>query len=512
MADRDKLLKLLGIVSASRRSRGPGARVAALAAPPAGAGGDGDDGNDDDVVDYLGPEASRGDPAPLTDETVAAFVQRLEEDSDVVLARANEVFDAPVSKRDVMAAARELQQALSAPKPAIKAIESRRAFARVAAKSQVPADFTFPGYDPADAGKPGFIPLDVDNTQFETFADWTGYVGSYLAADVNTGMKAAFPWHDQIRGHVYHHVVPEDERFEVALFSDFGTGLAHSRYIAKQFATRARPFDAHIHLGDVYYVGSADEFRDRFIGPLAPTLATTPLYTLNANHEMYSGGHAFYSFMHRRRQAHPTVHRQQGSYFALTVGDKHAIVALDTDYFGHSRHRHEALQRWALWAVHNAKSQGRRVILLTANEPYTYGSDSTTKLKRDLEPLLPMVDLWFWGNTHYAALFDAHQDCPIGSCIGHGGYPYHRSEYDLDEPPSEVDSFAPVRWVERAGRYPRHTGLRPECGNNGYCSMALVADGTIELTYIDWMSRERCLATLGTGDAGRLTITRLEGY
>ncbi|MEQ9324537.1 MAG: metallophosphoesterase [Polyangiaceae bacterium] len=504
MADRDKVLALMGIAGArpSGGRRAP-ARAAAAAAPSGGDGGD-------DA--YLGPEAARGDLPPLTDEAVAAFVQRLEEDSDRVMAQANEVFDEPATKDQVLRAARDLQDALSAPKHAIKAIESRRSLARAAVRSQVPADFTFPGYDPADAGKPGFIPLDVDNTKFETFADWTGYVGSWIAADTNTGMKAAFPWHDQVRGHVYHHVVPSDGRFEVALFSDFGTGLAHSRYIAKQFATRTRPFDAHIHLGDIYYVGTADEVRSRFIEPLLPTLATTPLYTLNANHEMYSGGHAFYSFMHRRRQAHANVHRQQGSYFCLTVGDKHAIVALDTDYFGHSRHRHEALQRWALWAVQNAKNDGRRVILLTANEPYKYGSDATTRLKRDLEPLLPMVDLWFWGNTHYAALFDAHRDCPIGSCIGHGGYPYHRSEYDLDEPPSEVDSFAPVRWVERAGRYPRHTGLRPECGNNGYCAMSLHPDGTIKLTYIDWMSRERCLVTLGNDPGGRLVVTHLEGY
>ena len=35
------------------------------------------------------------------------------------------------------------------------------------------------------------------------------------------------------------------ERAVVALFSDFGTGLAHSRYIAKQLCTR--PFDALVH-------------------------------------------------------------------------------------------------------------------------------------------------------------------------------------------------------------------------------------------------------------------------
>ncbi|MCA9617383.1 MAG: metallophosphoesterase [Myxococcales bacterium] len=499
MADRDKLLELLR-VDGQRKARPP-ARAMALSAADEGA----------DAAKrptYLGPEAHRGDCGPLTDDAVLAFVQRLEEDSDLVDAQVRRVLDAPATRRALLASARELHEVLSAPKLAVKAIESRRALARTVAESRVPAEFSFPGYDPAN---PEFA-LDVDNTQFETSADAWGYIASWVAAQVNTGVKAEFPWHDGIRAHVHQHVFPEDGPFEVALFSDFGTGLPHSRYIAKQFATRERRFDAHIHLGDVYYVGTANEFAERFIEPLRSTLATTPLYTLNANHEMYTGGHAFFSFMHRRREAHPLVHRQQGSYFALNIGDAFTIVALDTDYFGEGSHGHESLQSWAEWVIQGAKTEGRRIILLTANEPYTYGSKATTKLKSDLKPLLSMVDLWFWGNTHYCALFAAHEDCPIGSCIGHGGYPYHRSEYDLDEPPSTVDSFAPVLWVERGGRYPQYTGLRPECGNNGYCAMALVPDGTIELTYIDWMSRERCLATLGTGDDGRLTITRLEGY
>ena len=43
------------------------------------------------------------------------------------------------------------------------------------------------------------------------------------------------------------------------MFSDFGTGLYHSRYIAKQF--RERPFPYAIHCGDVYYAGRKSEFE-----------------------------------------------------------------------------------------------------------------------------------------------------------------------------------------------------------------------------------------------------------
>jgi hypothetical protein len=45
---------------------------------------------------------------------------------------------------------------------------------------------------------------------------------------------------------------PGADRMRVVLFADFGTGLAHSRFIARQIALDENGFDAAVHLGDVY--------------------------------------------------------------------------------------------------------------------------------------------------------------------------------------------------------------------------------------------------------------------
>ena len=47
-----------------------------------------------------------------------------------------------------------------------------------------------------------------------------------------------------------------------------------------------------IHLGDVYYAGTRSEVQALTLTPLRPLLRRSRVFTLNANHEMLSGGHA----------------------------------------------------------------------------------------------------------------------------------------------------------------------------------------------------------------------------
>jgi hypothetical protein len=94
------------------------------------------------------------------------------------------------------------------------------------------------------------------------------------------------------------------------------------------------------------------------------------------------------------------------------------------------------------------------------------------------------IDMWFWGNTHYCALFDRSVQTPfIGSCIGHGGYPYSRLEPNPIQP-------APLAWAEFGSRY-GDTGVRSDRGNNGYCVFEFESDGSTVLRYIDWRGYER---------------------
>ena len=94
------------------------------------------------------------------------------------------------------------------------------------------------------------------------------------------------------------------------------------------------------------------------------------------------------------------------------------------------------------------------------------------------------------------ALFDRATWLPPGTCIGHGGYPYLRTEYALDDFARASATPAVPRFVERMPRYPAWTGLRQETGNLGYLEMTVGADRVLELVYRDWMKNERCSARL----------------
>ena len=285
------------------------------------------------------------------------------------------------------------------------------------------------------------------------------------------------------------------------MFSDFGTGLYHSRYIAKQF--RERPFPYAIHCGDVYYAGRKSEFENYMNRPLSPILDSTGLFLLNSNHEMYAGGKWYFRFLEDIRARHPERQRQEGSYFALQL-EHFQIIGIETAYHDDGRFREARLRQWLEERLVEGRRAGRSNILLSANQPYEYGERGLTDLlKKDLRGLANrnLIDLWFWGDTHYCALFDHGKRAPfIGSCIGHGGFPYRRKRLGERSP-------APVKFLETAPRFPAFTRLRQGRGNNGYCVMALKSDGSIGLRYVDWMSRDRATASLSRDNAtGRLSI------
>ena len=213
----------------------------------------------------------------------------------------------------------------------------------------------------------------------------------------------------------------------VAMCSDWGTGYYHSRYIAKHIG-RIAPGQA-IHLGDVYYIGGGDEFEERFTPILEKYITPRiPLFALNANHEMDSHGISYFKFLEQKRQAGGAGGRvpqpQEGSYFTL-VSDHYQVIGIDTAFFKNGRYRDPTLVNWLSRNLAEGKSQKKVNILLSQNEPFL---ERTTKLlDQDLKSMVDqrLIDLWFWGDEHYCALYPPGATTPFGgSCIGHGGYPY----------------------------------------------------------------------------------------
>jgi hypothetical protein len=63
----------------------------------------------------------------------------------------------------------------------------------------------------------------------------------------------------------------------LALAGDWGTGTDEAAHVAHQIAEWAPHYT--VHLGDVYYVGAADEVSENFLGERAPDSAYKVAYT-----------------------------------------------------------------------------------------------------------------------------------------------------------------------------------------------------------------------------------------
>jgi hypothetical protein len=125
--------------------------------------------------------------------------------------------------------------------------------------------------------------------------------------------------------------IPDNSR--VFLIGDWGSGITR----AKKIADRVRLMllgetnrEQHvIHLGDVYYSGWAEEYDDHFLvhWPVRPgEEGKYGSWSLNGNHDMYSGGFGFFDHLLADRRFKD---QQQSSYFSLLT-NRWLIPGLDT--------------------------------------------------------------------------------------------------------------------------------------------------------------------------------------
>lgn len=178
------------------------------------------------------------------------------------------------------------------------------------------------------------------------------------------------------------------------------------------------------------------------------------------------------------------------------------IIGIDTAYHQNARHAERRLNEWLAIQLERKRTHGTINILLSSNEPYSKKSgDNTELLANDLLPFAHegLIDLWFWGNEHYCALYRRSDDAPfIGSCIGHGGYPYSR----IDREDLSGNLRGHARFVETHARFPDATEVRPDRGNNGFAVLTIEPDSTIGLDYIDWMRDTRFTTRLNKTSQG----------
>lgn len=347
-------------------------------------------------------------------------------------------------------------------------------------------------------------------TVFQTEENWHGYVTTGALHFISGGSVRRPLWQvlrDPVRDMTFAlrpGQEPSRAPLSMALFADFGNGLYAAREVARRIIARAPPYA--FHLGDVYYDGTDREFREYFEEPLAPLLRTTELFMLTGNHEMYSLGAGFQNYIMQKSSRQFGFQRQNAELFRLR-GDGLQIIGLDTMFCdwkgngvwrGNSPRLDEPTRKILKTWLEEGDPDGL-TILLSSNEPWSIESSDTTKMLYDIEPYIRrgLIDLWFWGNVHHAALYDAWQFTGavehgfVGSCIGHGGYPFY-TQKRITAPRGVT-----CRWAEQKHRFWPFAGVRPEMGLNGWCELSVSRDTggwKADLLYRDWVGRDRARA------------------
>lgn len=216
------------------------------------------------------------------------------------------------------------------------------------------------------------------------------------------------------------------QTFRVGLLGDWGTGRYGAPESAKSIeevrnvTKDGRGYKLIMHLGDVYYSGDDDEVRDHFL-KFWPKNAGATSRACNSNHEMYTGGHAYFKQTLKK-------FKQAASHFALQ-NDHWIFVGLDTAYEDKDLAKNQVA--WLTNIV--AGAGGRRVILFSHHQPFSWLEEQHPKMTGKLGELLKNKKIfgWYWGHEHRCVLYDKHEEWGlIGRCVGHGGYPYFRKDWE----------------------------------------------------------------------------------
>jgi hypothetical protein len=205
----------------------------------------------------------------------------------------------------------------------------------------------------------------------------------------------------------------------IAILGDWGTGLYGAPPIARSVLKDPDPFAMLLHLGDVYYSGTENEVEERFLQQW-PFRSEAVNRALNSNHEMYSGGEAYFG---------KTLPRfnQEGSYFAFQ-NKCWTLVGLDVAYDDHAID--DVQVAWLEDVLAGAGT--RKVILFSHHQLYSHFELQGNKLwghpRFGAMLRSKRFFAWYWGHEHRCTIFE-DRDSAFGlyaRCIGHGGMPQSR--------------------------------------------------------------------------------------
>lgn len=274
-----------------------------------------------------------------------------------------------------------------------------------------------------------------------------------------------------------------DDTGRVAVLGDWGTNL-YGAPVSAASIKRTGGYKLLLHLGDIYYSGTKTEVQRRFLDAW-PTSAGDVSRALNGNHEMYSGGFAYFEDILPK-------FGQRSSYFALQ--NKHwMLVGLDTACTDHAI---DDLQTQWLKSVVQ-KAEQRKVILFSHHQPFSRLDKQGPNLQAALADLFQKkaITAWYWGHEHDCVIYDKHPTFGLlGRCIGHGGIPSPRKTEVLNAPTDR--SLSGIAWKRLSattdapsslvldGPNPLVKGEEVKFGPHGYLTLDFNGPDLIERVHL----------------------------
>jgi Calcineurin-like phosphoesterase len=257
-----------------------------------------------------------------------------------------------------------------------------------------------------------------------------GWVGSLVAMGVRS-LRKRHPFNPDPP-----HPQQISDRVRIILVGDWGSGIPRAQSVAtgmraaiEQAKREGREVHV-IHLGDVYYSGWEYEYRNRFLPhwPVRPEECDTiGSWCLNGNHDMYSGGHAYFDVL-----LADTRFRRQGraSFFRL-YNTNWQLIGLDTAWDDNGFKDPQAS-----WLTDTLARNAQKPVLLTHHQLFSAfesGPDVGKILRQKLRPVLQRpVHSWFWGHEHRFVVYDQTYEVQHARLIGHGGVPVYMTHKNSD--------------------------------------------------------------------------------
>ena len=238
---------------------------------------------------------------------------------------------------------------------------------------------------------------------------------------------------------------PISDRMRIMIVGDWGSGIPRAQKVAAEMRSviddgKLQGLQQHvIHLGDIYYSGWEREVKNRFLNywPVYATEADEiASWSLNGNHEMYSGGHAYYTTLlgDSRFRGHKNSNGENSSMFSL-FNSNWRILGLDSAWEEHKLK--DPQPQWIRDQVREAEQAGQKVMLLSHHQLFSPFEKGGEHMAAALSNLLqsPSIHSWFWGHEHRCALYRSHMNIAFARLVGHGGVPVYQWKKQSDSVP-----------------------------------------------------------------------------